>query len=69
LIIPERDRTKFEELDEKRRRIDEEWNTLIQSMRDGGVSSLENLRIDAQHLHVRHQHLIWDMMDMLVYGS
>ena len=65
--IPDRDKAKFEELDEKRRRIDEDWNTLVQQMRDGGVSSLENLRIDTQNLHVRHQHLIWDMIDLLQY--
>lgn len=65
--IADRDKAKFEELDEKRRRIDEDWNTLTQSMRDGSVGSLENLRIDTQSLHVRHQHLIWDMIDLLVY--
>ena len=65
--IADRDKAKFEELDEKRRRIDEDWNTLIQSMRDGSIRSLENLRIDSQNLHVRHQHLIWDMIDLLVY--
>jgi len=67
LRIADRDKVKFEELDEKRRRIDEDWNTLVQSMRDGSIGSLENLRIDTQNLHVRHQHLIWDMIDLLVY--
>jgi hypothetical protein len=61
------DPRKFEELDERRRRIDEDWNTIIQQMRDGSIESLENVRIDTQNLHVRHQHLIWDMIDLLVY--
>jgi len=61
------DPRKFEELDERRRRIDEDWNTIIQQMRDGSIESLENVRIDTQNLHVRHQHLIWDMIDLLIY--
>ena len=61
------DPSKFEELDERRRRIDVDWNTIVQKMRDGSVDSLDNLRIDTQNLHVRHQHLIWDMIDLLVY--
>jgi hypothetical protein len=66
--IHDDDRQKFEELDDQRRRIDDEFNEMVQQMRSGVVRDDEKLRIEAQHLHVRHQGIIRQMIDLLVYG-
>jgi hypothetical protein len=66
--IPDYYTSRFEELDEQRRRIDDEFNIMVQRMRSGDVRDDERLRMEAQHLHVRHQGIIREMIDMLVYS-
>ncbi len=66
--IHDDDKQKFETLDDQRRRIDDEFNEIVQQMRSGVVRDDEKLRIEAQHLHVRHQGIIRQMIDLLVYG-
>jgi hypothetical protein len=66
--IHDDDRDKFEALDDQRRRIDDEFNEIVQQMRSGVVRDDEKLRIEAQHLHVHHQGIIRQMIDLLVYG-
>ncbi len=68
LRIHDDDRDKFETLDDQRRRIDDEFNEIVQQIRSGVVRDDEKLRIEAQHLHVRHQGIIRQMIDLLVYG-
>ncbi|HEX5368006.1 MAG TPA: hypothetical protein VFY10_01185 [Dehalococcoidia bacterium] len=66
--IHDDDKDKFETLDDQRRRIDDEFNEIVQQMRSGVVRDDDKLRIEAQHLHVRHQGIIRQMIDLLVYG-
>ena len=68
LRIHDDDRQKFETLDDQRRRIDDEFNEIVQQIRSGVVRDDEKLRIEAQHLHVRHQGIIRQMIDLLVYS-
>ena len=67
MIIPDYDRDHFEELDEQRRRINDEFNFLVQQIRDGSISDTSKARNQAQFLNVRHDGLIREMLDMLVY--
>ena len=67
MIIPERDRDHFEELDERRRRINDEFNVLVQKIRDGSIRDDDGARNQAQFLGVRHDGLIREMINMLVY--
>lgn len=57
---------RFEELDEQRRRIDDDFNDLVQQMRSGIVRDDDRLRIEVQQLHVRHQGILREMIDSLV---
>ena len=57
---------RFEELDEQRRRIDDEFNFLVQQMRSGDVRDDDRLRIEVQQLHVKHQGILREMVDSLV---
>ena len=57
---------RFEELDDQRRRIDDEFNFLIQQMRSGDIRDDDRLRIEVQQLHVKHQGIIREMVDSLV---
>ncbi|HEX5140309.1 MAG TPA: hypothetical protein VFX19_05170 [Dehalococcoidia bacterium] len=66
--IPDDMTSRFEELDEQRRRINDEFNVIVQRMRSGEVRDDERLRIETQHLDVRHQGIIREMIDMLVYS-
>jgi len=59
-------RERFEELDEQRRRVDEEFNFLVHQMRSGGVRDGDRLRIEVQQLHVKHQGILREMIDLLV---
>ena len=67
MIIPDYYKERFEELDEQRRRINDEFNNLVQSIRDGSIRDSSTARNQAQFLHVRHDGLIREMIDMLVY--
>jgi hypothetical protein len=67
VIIPDYYKERFEELDEQRRRINDEFNVLVQQIRDGSIRDSSVARNQAQFLHVRHDGLIREMIDMLVY--
>jgi hypothetical protein len=60
------DRGRFEELDEQRRRVDEEFALIVQRMREGSVDDLDRIKLEVQHLQVRHQGIIQEMMGLLV---
>jgi hypothetical protein len=66
--IPDDMASRFEELDDQRRRINEEFDIMVQRMRSGEVRDDERMRLEAQHLHTRHQGIIREMVDMLVYS-
>lgn len=66
--IPDYHTSRFEELDDQRRRINEDFDIMVQRMRSGDVRDDERLRMEAQHLHTRHQGIIREMIDMLVYS-
>lgn len=65
-IIPGDDRERFEDLDEQRRRVYEEFNLLVQQMREGSIRDTERVRTEAHHLHIRHQGIIRDMVALLI---
>jgi hypothetical protein len=65
--VPDDDRQALEDLDEQRRRIYDEFNLLVQQIREGSVASDDRLRLLAQQLHVRHENVIRRMIDLLVY--
>jgi hypothetical protein len=67
VIIPDYYKERFEELDEQRRRINDEFNFLVQQIRDGSIRDTSQARNQAQFLHVRHEGLIREMLEMLVY--
>lgn len=57
---------RFEELDEQRRRVDDDLNFIVQQMRSGGVRDEDRLRIEVQQLYVKHQGILREMIDSLV---
>ena len=57
---------RFEELDDQRRRVDDDFNFLVQQMRSGSVRDDDRLRIEVQQLHVKHQGILREMIDLLV---
>ena len=65
--VPEDDISRFESLDDERRRIYEDLNALVQKIREGAISDDERAIRDAQFLQVRHQQIIRNMIDLLVY--
>ena len=65
--IPEDDKPKLEELDEQRRRIYDDFNLLVQQIREGSVVDKDRLRRQAQHLMVRHEGVIQNMVNLLVW--
>jgi hypothetical protein len=67
VIIPDWERDNFEALDEQRRRINDEFNVLVQQIRDGSIRDDDRARNQAQFLGVRHDALIREMIGMLVY--
>jgi hypothetical protein len=60
-------RDEFEQLDERRRRVYEDFNLLVQQIREGSVRDVDRVRLEAQHLQVRHTGLIEQMVDLLSY--
>ncbi len=64
--IPEDDLPRFEDLDEQRRRVVDDFNLLVINMRSGAVSDPERVRMEAQHLHMRHSDIIRQMIDLLL---
>lgn len=59
-------KSRFEDLDEQRRRVDDEFNFMVQQMRSGVIRDEDRLRIEVQQLHVRHQGILREMIDSLV---
>jgi hypothetical protein len=59
-------KARFEELDDERRRVDDEFNFMVQQMRSGSIRNGERLRIEVQQLHVKHQGILREMIDLLV---
>jgi hypothetical protein len=57
---------RFEELDEQRRRIDDDFNLIVGQMRAGTVRDEDRLRIEVQQLYVKHQGILREMIDSLV---
>ena len=57
---------RFEELDEQRRRVEDDFNFIIQQMRSGDIRDGDRLRIEVQQLHVKHQGILREMIDLLV---
>ncbi len=57
---------RFEELDEQRRRVEDDFNFIIQQMRSGDIRDGDRLRIEVQQLHVKHQGILREMVDLLV---
>jgi hypothetical protein len=66
--IPDDLTSRFEELDDQRRRINEEFDIMVQRMRSGDVRDDERMRLEAQHLTTRHTGIMREMIDMLVYS-
>ena len=64
--IPEDDLPHFDELDERRRRIVDDFNLLVMNLRTGMVRDDERTKMEAQHLHMRHNAIIREMIDLLV---
>lgn len=58
-------KARFEELDEERRRVDDEFNFIVQQMRSGEIRNGDRLRIEVQQLHVKHQGILREMVDLL----
>ena len=58
------DLAEFEDLDEQRRRVNDEFALLVQRMREGSVRRIERLRIEAQQLKVKHEGIIQKMIDL-----
>lgn len=64
--IPEDDLPRFEELDEQRRRVMDDFNLLVVNMRTGMIADTERAKMEAQHLHTRHAAIIREMIDLLL---
>jgi hypothetical protein len=65
--IPDDDQARFEQLDDQRRRVYDDFNLLVQRIREGSIGDDERAKLDAQHLQVRHQQIIRSMIDLLVW--
>jgi hypothetical protein len=64
--ILDEDMPRFEELDEQRRRVMDDFNLLVISMRSGSVRDRERAKMEAQHLRMRHEAILRDMIDLLI---
>jgi hypothetical protein len=64
--IPEEDLPRFDELDEQRRRVMDDFNLLVINMRGGTVRNTERAKMEAQHLRMRHDAIIREMIDLLL---
>lgn len=64
--IPEDDLPRFDELDDQRRRVMDDFNLLVINMRGGTVRNTERAKMEAQHLHMRHNAIIREMIDLLL---
>jgi len=64
--IREDDLPRFDELDEQRRRVVDDFNLLAINMRGGMIRDSERAKMEAQHLHMRHSAIIREMLDLLL---
>jgi hypothetical protein len=64
--ISEDDLPRFDELDEQRRRVMDDFNLLVINMRGRMVRDAERAKMEAQHLHMRHNAIIREMIDLLL---
>jgi hypothetical protein len=64
--IPEDDLPRFDQLDEQRRRLMDDFNLLVINMRGGSVRDAERAKMEAQHLQMRHSAIIREMIDLLL---
>jgi hypothetical protein len=67
MYIRDEDKPRLEELDEQRRRLMDDFNLLVQQIREGSVRDPDRLRRESQHMHVRHEGLIQNMIALLSY--
>ena len=65
--VPEDDKPKLEELDEQRRRIYDEFNDMVQRIREGSIPDTDRFRRQAQNLTTRHSGIIQNMVDLLTW--
>jgi len=65
--IPEDDKPRLEELDDQRRRIYDDFNMMVQQLREGSVADSDRFRRQAQHLTTRHESIMQNMVDLLVW--
>ena len=65
--VPEEDMAIFEGLDGQRRRINEDFDLLVQRAREGAIRDVDRARLEAQQLQVKHEGIIRDMLDLLRY--
>ena len=63
--VPEEDMAIFEGLDGQRRRINEDFDLLVQRAREGAIRDVDRARLEAQQLQVKHEGIIRDMLDLL----
>ena len=63
--VPEEDMTLFEDLDAQRRRINEEFDRLVQRAREGSIRNADSARLEAQQFQTRHEVIIRDLLDLL----
>jgi hypothetical protein len=65
--VPDEDMAIFEGLDGQRRRINEDFDLLVQRAREGAIRDADRARLEAQQLQVKHEGIIRDMLDLLRY--
>jgi hypothetical protein len=65
--VPDEDMAIFESLDGQRRRINEDFDLLVQRAREGAIRDADRARLEAQQLQVKHDGIIRDMLDLLRY--
>ena len=63
--VPEDDLPRFEQLDEQRRRVMDEFNALVMNMRSGMIGDYDRVRLEVQHLQTRHAGIVREMIDLL----
>jgi hypothetical protein len=63
--VPEEDMALFEELDAQRRRVNEDFDLLVQRAREGSIRNVDSARLEAQQFQVRHEGIIRDLLGLL----
>ena len=65
--IPDDDKPLFENLDDQRRRLYDDFNAMVQQIREGTVGDDDRMRLLSQQLHTKHIAVIERMIDLLRY--